>query len=127
MQSVMHGSGPDANARMARYPTPENRLDSWKEISHYLRRTVRTVQRWEQSEGLPIHRIAHEKRSTVFAYKNELDHWWRSRQANKNGEMIASKVSAEKPATVESKRWNPYWILLAALAVMTGLALVLRM
>ena len=32
------------------------RLDSWKEIAAYLGRDVRTVQRWERREGLPIHR-----------------------------------------------------------------------
>lgn len=31
------------------------RLDSWKEIAVYLGRDVRTVQRWERREGLPIH------------------------------------------------------------------------
>ena len=57
------------------------RLDSWKEIAAHLRRAVRTVRRWEQSEGLPVHRHAHAKRSSVFAYKAELDAWLQSRQA----------------------------------------------
>ena len=29
-----------------------DRLDSWKEISAYLRRDVSTVQRWEKREGM---------------------------------------------------------------------------
>jgi len=29
-------------------------LDSWKEIAVFLRRGVRTVQRWEKTEGLPV-------------------------------------------------------------------------
>jgi hypothetical protein len=33
------------------------RLDSWKEIASYLGRGVRTVQRWECEEGLPVHRL----------------------------------------------------------------------
>ena len=33
------------------------RLDSWKEIAAYLRRDVRTVQRWEERESLPVHRL----------------------------------------------------------------------
>jgi hypothetical protein len=40
-------------------PTPNRRLESWKEIASYLRRTVRTVQRWEAAEGLPVHRHVH--------------------------------------------------------------------
>ena len=51
------------------------RLDSWKEIADYLNRDVRTVQRWERSEELPVHRILHKKRSTVYAYQDELDIW----------------------------------------------------
>jgi hypothetical protein len=31
------------------------RLNSWKEVAAYLRRDVRTVQRWE-FEGLPVYR-----------------------------------------------------------------------
>jgi hypothetical protein len=57
----------------------EARLDSWKEIATYLRRDVRTVQRWEQSEGLPVKRIFHRKASTVYAFTTELDLWLVSR------------------------------------------------
>ena len=31
--------------------TPEDQLDSWKEIAAYLGRDVTTVQRWEKSRG----------------------------------------------------------------------------
>ena len=31
-----------------------DRLDSWKEIATYLKKEVRTVQRWEKSAGLPV-------------------------------------------------------------------------
>ncbi len=40
---------------------PDNLLDSWKEIAAYLDREVRTVQRWEKKEGLPVHRQIHER------------------------------------------------------------------
>lgn len=56
------------------------RLDSWKEIAAYLRRGVRTVQRWECEEGLPVHRLAHVKRGTVYADREELAAWWRRRE-----------------------------------------------
>jgi len=63
-------------------PDPErtDRLDSWKEIAAYLKREVRTAQRWEKSEGLPVRRHQHDKQSSVFAYKSELDAWWHERQ-----------------------------------------------
>ena len=50
-------------------------LNSWKEISSYLGRGVRTVQRWERELGLPIHRIGKGKRSPVYATIAELNFW----------------------------------------------------
>ncbi len=53
-----------------------DRLDSWKEIASYLKRSVRTVTRWEREQSLPVYR---HKTGTVYAYKPELDAWWTSR------------------------------------------------
>jgi len=64
---------------MTEHP-PEDRLDSWKEIAAYLGRGIRTVQRWEQEEGLPVHRLAHEKRGSIYARREELAAWWKSRR-----------------------------------------------
>src|ERR1700682_284538 len=61
-------------------PLPEKKLLSWKEIAAHLGREVRTVQRWETTEGLPVHRHEHQKKSTVYAYPSELDDWVRKRQ-----------------------------------------------
>jgi len=52
------------------------RLESWKKIAAYLRRDVRTVQRWEQSNGLPVHRHQRAQRAIPYAYAKELDAWW---------------------------------------------------
>ena len=60
--------------------SPEGRLDSWKEIAAYLGRGIRTVQRWEREEGLPVHRLAHEKRGSIYARREELAAWWESRR-----------------------------------------------
>src|ERR1041385_2733781 len=59
---------------------PADRLDSWKEIASYLRRDVRTVQRWEKREGLPIYRHLHDKLGSIYAYRNELTDWFNTRQ-----------------------------------------------
>lgn len=56
-----------------------NRLDSWKEIAVYLDREVRTVQRWEKREHLPVHRHLHQKIGSIFAFKDEIDSWRKSR------------------------------------------------
>lgn len=58
------------------------RLDSWKEIAAYLRRQVRTVNLWEKTEGLPVHRHLHSKRGTVYAFKSELDEWRKGRASS---------------------------------------------
>lgn len=58
----------------------ETRLDSWKEIASHLGRSVRTVQRWEKHEGLPVHRHAHAKQGSVYGYSDEIDAWWESRR-----------------------------------------------
>jgi transcriptional activator of cad operon len=53
------------------------RLESWKKIAAYLKRDVRTVQRWEQANGLPIYRQPRTKRPIPFAFTGELDAWWK--------------------------------------------------
>jgi hypothetical protein len=53
-------------------------LQSWKEISAYMHRGIRTLQRWEKQYGLPIHRPSRHDRSAVFALIPELDEWMRS-------------------------------------------------
>ncbi len=57
-----------------------DRLGSWKEIAAFLGRDVRTVQRWEKIEGLPVHRHRHAKVDTVYAFREELLEWQDSRR-----------------------------------------------
>jgi len=57
-----------------------SRLDSWKEIAAYLGRSEKTARRWEDREELPVHRLHHEKASSVYAYTNELDAWLQMRK-----------------------------------------------
>src|SRR5260221_4391066 len=58
----------------------ERRLESWGEIAAYLRREIRTVQRWEKTLGLPIHRLNVGRNSAVYAYPSELDKWYQGRE-----------------------------------------------
>ncbi len=64
-----------------------DRLDSWKEIAAYLRRGVRTAQRWEREAKLPVHRVATE-RGSVYAFRSELDAWWQAQSATLTSEPI---------------------------------------
>ena len=72
-------SGPARPPALAAGTPASDRLDSWKEIAAYLRRSERTVRRWEQTEGLPTRRHEHHRRASVYAYRSELDQWWEAR------------------------------------------------
>jgi len=73
-------------------PPSGKKLDSWGEIASYLGREVRTVQRWERTEDLPVHRHEHKKKSTVYAYAGELDAWIKQRQPKDDPEADAAFV-----------------------------------
>lgn len=75
---------------------PEDRLDSWKEIAAYLGREVRTVQGWEKTEGLPIHRHQHARQGSVYAFRSELDAW---REARKGTTEVSSAPPAKRLPT----------------------------
>ena len=59
----------------------QNVLNSWKEISQYLGRGVRTVQRWERDFALPVRRPAGHVKSSVIALRSDIDQWLASRSA----------------------------------------------
>jgi tetratricopeptide (TPR) repeat protein len=59
----------------------QEQLQSWKEIAFFLGRTVRTVQRWERYEGLPVRRHIHLDAASVYAYASDLESWLSSRTA----------------------------------------------
>ena len=77
-------------------PVEGDRLDSWKAIAAYLGRGERTVRRWEELEGLPVHRLTHEKRGSVYAYRSELDAWWAGR---KEHDGLIEEAAASGPET----------------------------
>ena len=52
-------------------------LESWKEIAGYLQKDITTVRRWERRERLPVHRHAHQNRSSVYAYPSSPRHGYR--------------------------------------------------
>ena len=95
---MLGGGTPRDADDVVRTAHPRGRLDGWKEIAEYLRRTVRTIQRWERDEELPIHRHLHATAATVYAFTNELTEWQRLRSAlttNPNDELQASDFLTE--------------------------------
>ena len=96
-------------------PSRTDRLHSWKEIAAYLKHGVRTVQRWEETEGLPVHRHPHEKRDSVYAYPLELDAWWTKHQAEFAGSEAAGAARPREIAIIgEPARWSRRWAIAAA-------------
>ena len=102
--------------------TNNERLDSWKEIAAYLKRGVRTVQRWERVAGLPVRRVP-STRGAVYAFRAELDQWWRTQSVDRASEMPATQDSpAFRPVPagsgVRPQAVNPPAIAAAAAASM---------
>lgn len=50
-------------------------LNSWKEISSYVGRAVRTIQRWEAECSFPVHRPMGRDRTGVVAFPAEINEW----------------------------------------------------
>lgn len=53
-------------------------LSGWKDIARYLRKGIRTVQRYERELGLPVRRPSGHLNGSVVAMKADLDSWLRS-------------------------------------------------
>jgi len=76
-------------------------LQGWKEIATELDRSLRTVQRWERTLGLPVHRLGSGSSSPVFAFKDELQSWLRSKAVDGTNGNTANSLFlgvGEEPA-----------------------------
>jgi len=97
-------------------PPAEDRLDSWKEIAAYLRKGVRTVQRWERTEGLPVRRVGQERSGSVFAYKSELDAWWQAQSRPLVEEPEPQAVVEPSPRPAVRSRFRQWWYAVSLIA-----------
>ncbi|MGB8322091.1 MAG: hypothetical protein WCE52_03925 [Candidatus Acidiferrum sp.] len=127
------------------------RLDTWKEIGAFFGRDERTAKRWENTRGLPVHRVPGEGRANVYAYTGELTAWLQSAKtkhdptANSDTDILNVPGSVPvQPVGVASELTSPvappssshsphqrnfrmqFLSLLAILVAATGLALVFR-
>lgn len=104
--------------RLITTTAPPLQLNSWKEIAAYLNRDARTVQLWEKNEGLPIHRLVHQSRASIYAYPRELDAWRKTRIP---GKPVAVEAAATGGGSVRfAKLYAARWYL-AAIVVLAGL------
>ena len=118
-----NGNDPVSASTQPRLVDSQDRLDGWKDIAAYLGRNERTVRRWEEREGLPVHRHAHDKRSSVYAYRVELELWRSSRtpenEEGKEPAAVAASLGHETPqASRASKVVSRAWLLAACLALL---------
>jgi TolB-like protein/Tfp pilus assembly protein PilF len=125
--------GDFASGTPPREKRPEDQLDSWKEIAAYLGRDVTTVQRWEKSEAMPVHRHVHDKRSSVYALRSELDSWRQNRkprldednqpqQENEpapSAAALPAAVSNDPISTPSSAVRRGRWLAVAAIVVLS--------
>src|ERR1017187_1196477 len=109
---------------------PDDRLDSWKEIAVYLHRDVKTVQRWEKREGMPVHRHQHDRMGSVYAFSSELDAWMQSRRLRLEQEDKARERSSETPGEADAdhgprgSQQARSWLVLGGVAVLALLAVI---
>ena len=88
------------------------RLNGWKEIAAHFGRTIRTVQRWEQELGLPVHRLSTGKGETVYALIGELESWLADNEriaseGRGNAEGQASRAGGERTGSREEATPTP--------------------
>jgi TolB-like protein/Tfp pilus assembly protein PilF len=102
-------SGSEPGSRQERSESrAADRLNSWKEIAAHFRRDERTVRRWEEQEGMPVHRHQHKSRAAIFAYRSELDAWWTSGR---------NKLEADASAKPDRRAARFIWPVVAASAL----------
>ena len=110
-------------------PDEDDNLRGWKEIAQFLHSAPRTVQRWERTLGLPVHRIGTHGNAVVLASRRELDIWLdsievRKAMAAESGEALTPDPAAEDQADTEhAPRSRVLWAALALgiVAVLVGL------
>jgi tetratricopeptide (TPR) repeat protein len=98
-----------------------SRVAGWKAIARHFNRDRSTVMRWAQTRNLPVYRVPGEGSSSVYAFTDELDHWFdKFRGQGENGDAIGSPSDevdrAPPPRPLQTKR--PWIIGLAAFGLL---------
>jgi len=75
-------------------------ITGWKQIARHFSKDERTVKRWAQARGLPVHRTPGEGRSAVFAYVSELDAWLTRESALDTPPQTIAPMSGDVSAAV---------------------------
>lgn len=117
------GGGGDVGTK----PLPEGLLDGWKQIAEHLGRTERTVQRWEKNKGLPIRRLqadSPEEQPRVFAYKSELDLWWKEHQTKLKEGAPEEETPVVAPPAPAPRSTSPKRLVIYAVSALLGISAI---
>ena len=71
-------------------------LSSWKEIARHLKCSVRSARRWEDQQGLPVHRAL----GGVFALRSELEAWRAAKVRPTKARPASPGAAAIAPASI---------------------------
>lgn len=97
--------------------TRNDRIESWGEIANYLRRDIKTVQRWERKSGMPVHRlVAGRGRPSVYAYRSEIDEWLVGASLTDSGSTRPLPQGVAEDSLEESRPSRRLWLLGAVVA-----------
>lgn len=79
-------------------------LTSWKEISQYVGKGVRTLQRWERESGFPVRRPNQDRK--VLAIVEEIDAWVRSQATTADTGQPETELTNLRKEIAELKAEN---------------------
>ncbi|HKT25572.1 MAG TPA: response regulator [Terriglobales bacterium] len=86
-------------------------LNSWKEISQYVGRGVRTLQRYERTLNFPIRRVAGRPHTSVMAFSDEIDRWLDGRSRGTHLNLISAagcdEWASESASVTASRKLLP--------------------
>ncbi len=105
----------------------EVRLDGWKAIANYLKRSRSAVIRWAEEDQLPVRRVGDKPGAAVYAYVHEIETWLK-----RGGTAPGPSLQTPAPAASPSGRaaWDKprlahlRWVSSLGLLLLVGSAVV---
>ncbi len=82
------------------------RLDGWKAIAKYLKRSRSAVIRWAEEDELPVRRVGDKPGAAVYAYVQEIETWLK-RSGTATAPPLETPVAAAAPSSTRSAGDKP--------------------